>query len=346
MASQRILVWGAGAIGGTIGAHLVRAGGHDLLFVDRAHDHVEAMNRSGLAITGPIDAFQVPVHAVTPDAVEGTFGSILLCVKAQDTRAAAEQILPHLATNGHVVSLQNGLNEYVLSEVVGADRTVGAFVNFGADYMEPGVVLYGGRGAVVVGEIDGRLTGRAQALHRLLLEFDERAKLTPNIWGYLWSKLAYGALLFATALTNESIADCFALPKYRALFIALAREVAAVAVANGVRLEAFDGFDPQAFLAGATEDQANRSLDELVTHNRRSVKTHSGIWRDFAVRKRRTEGDAQLGPILRIAGERRAVAPITARLLELVKDVEEGRAQLGTALLDKLMDAMRVPVGR
>jgi 2-dehydropantoate 2-reductase len=229
---------------------------------------------------------------------------------------------------------------------VGADRTVGAFVNFGADYMEPGVALYGGRGAVVVGEIDGRLTGRAQALHRLLLQFDERAKLTPNIWGYLWSKLAYGALLFATALTNESIADCFALPKYRSLFIALAREVAAVATANGVHLEAFDGFDPQAFLAGASDDQANRSIDDLVTHNRRSAKTHSGIWRDFAVRKRRTEGDAQLGPILRIAGERGAVAPITARLLELVKDIEEGRAQLGTALLDRLMDAVPVPVGR
>jgi 2-dehydropantoate 2-reductase len=345
MASERILVWGAGAIGGTVGAHLVRAG-HDLLFVDRARDHVEAMNRSGLAITGPIDAFRVPVRAATPDAVEGAFGSILLCVKAQDTRAAAEQILPHLAANGHVVSLQNGLNEYVLSEVVGADRTVGAFVNFGADYMEPGVVLYGGRGAVVVGEIDGRLTGRAQALHRLLLQFDERAKLTPNIWGYLWSKLAYGALLFATALTNESIADCFALPKYRALFIALAREVAAVATANGVHLEAFDGFDPQAFLVRASDDQANRSIDDLVTHNRRSAKTHSGIWRDFAVRKRRTEGDAQLGPILRIARERGTVAPITARLLELVKDVEEGRAQLGTALLDKLMDATSVPVGR
>ena len=56
---------------------------------------------------------------------------------------------------------------------------------------------------MVVGELDGRTTPRIQNLHRLLLKFDDRAVLTANVWGYLWSKLAYGALLFATALTNE-----------------------------------------------------------------------------------------------------------------------------------------------
>ncbi len=110
-------------------------------------------------------------------------------------------------------------------------------------------MTYAGHGAVVVGELDGETTPRIQEIHRLLQIFDKKAVLTPNIWGYLWSKLAYGALLFATALTNESIADCLAEPKYRPVLIALAREVVTIATAAKIKLEPFDGFDPRAFAA-------------------------------------------------------------------------------------------------
>jgi len=132
-------------------------------------------------------------------------------------------LLPHLADGGYVVSAQNGLNELEIAAVVGAARTVGAFVNFGADYLEPGVIHCGGRGAVVVGEIDGQITSRATAIRDAWRALEPRAIVTPNIWGYLWGKEAYGAMLFATALTNESIADALALPAYRPLYIALAK---------------------------------------------------------------------------------------------------------------------------
>ena len=338
-AAPDIAVWGAGAIGGTVGAYLARAG-RDVVFIDRVADHVAAIQRDGLAITGPIAEFRVKAKAVTPAELQGPLSRVLLCVKAQDTRAAAQQIKPHLAPDGYIVSLQNGLNELAIAETVGVKRTVGAFINFGADYMKPGVVHYGGRGTVVVGEIDGTIQPRTEALHALLLQFDDRAKLTTNVWGYLWSKLAYGALLFATALTNESIADCFAMPRYRSTFIALAREVAAVALADGVTLEPFDGFDPRAFVAGATLAQAMRSIDDLVAFNRRSAKTHSGIWRDLAVRKRRTEAEAQLGQITRVAAERGVGAPITTRLLALIKSIEDGQAAQSTALLDALAETL------
>ena len=100
---------------------------------------------------------------------------------------------------------------------------------------------------MVVGEIDGRITPRAERLHALLSLFDDKAVLTPNIWGYLWGKLAYGAMLFATALTDDSMADCFAASDRRPLFTALAREILTVAHAAGIRPEAFDGFDPGAY---------------------------------------------------------------------------------------------------
>jgi 2-dehydropantoate 2-reductase len=295
----RFLVWGAGAIGGTLGAFLARAG-HDRL--------------------------------------TGSWDTIILATKAHHTAAAARALLPHLTPSGCVISAQNGLNELEIAKVVGEPRTVGAFVNFGADYMEPGVVFFGGRGTIRVGEAfgDHRISPRVTAIRDAWRALDERAAATENIWGYLWGKEAYGAMLFATALTNDSIADCLAHTEHRGLYIALAREILAVATARGVRPEAFDGFDPSAYLPNAPAGAAERSLDSLVAHNRKSAKTHTGIWRDLAVRKRPTEVDAQLGIIVTLGAECGVATPLTARLVELIHELERGERPMGRAALQAL----------
>ncbi|HXF63477.1 MAG TPA: 2-dehydropantoate 2-reductase, partial [Caldilineaceae bacterium] len=294
---MRVLIWGAGAIGGVIGAYLARAG-HDVTFVDRVAEHVEAIRTRGLRITGPIDEFSVKAPACTPEAVSGVWQTIVLAVKAQDTEAATQALAPHLAADGCVISAQNGLNELTIARIVGPERTIGAFVNFGADYHEPGVILYGGRGAVVLGEMDGAMTPRLAELHKLFQDFEPDAIQTDNIWGYLWGKMGYGAQLFITALTNESIADALAMRDYRGLYIAIAQEVMRIAQAKGITPLGFNGFDPNAFMPGADPQAIEASFDQMVAFNRRSAKTHSGIWRDLAVRKRRTEVDAQLSPIV------------------------------------------------
>jgi 2-dehydropantoate 2-reductase len=334
MTDDTILIWGAGAIGGTVGAYLRRAG-LPVLFVDRSAEHVAAMKQGGLTITGPIEEFQISAPASLPENATGRFKLVFLCVKAHDTAAAIEALAPHVAEDGCVVSLQNGLNEQVIAARIGEARTIGAFVNFGADYLSPGIVTYAGHGAVVVGELDGKTTPRIREIHRLLQIFDRKAVLTPNIWGFLWSKLAYGALLFATALTNESIADCLAEPKFRPVFIALAREVVTIATAAKIKLEPFDGFDPRAFLPNSGAAAA-ASLDALVAHNRRSAKSHSGIWRDLAVRKRKTEVEAQLGPISVTAEKLGMKAPLTRRTADLVHDIEDGRRALSWDTLAEL----------
>ncbi len=328
-------MWGAGAIGGTIGAYLARAG-HDVTLVDRDGDHVRAVNEGGLRIEGPIETFTARAPAFTASDVTGAWDTVLLCTKAQDTERAAAQLAPHVTPGGCVVSVQNGLNPLVLNETFGQARVLGSFVNFGADYLSPGTVHYAGRGAVVVGEQDGRLTERARTIHAALRDFDADAVLSDNVLGYLWSKLGYGALLFATAVTNDSIADALARPEDRAMYVALGREVMRVAVAHGMRPEAFNGFDPTAFLPGGTDLAANASMDDLVAFNRRSAKTHSGIWRDLAVRRRRTEVDAQLGWVVRFGREHGLPTPITARLVELIHELEDGRRELSRANLDEL----------
>ena len=143
-------------------------------------------------------------------------------------------------------------------------------------------------------------------------------------------------MLFATALTNESIADALALPAYRGLYIALAREILAVAEAQGVSPEGFDGFDPASYLPRAPSGAAARSLDDLVAFNRRSAKAHSGIWRDLAVRKRRTEVDAQLGIVVTLGHRAGVATALTARLVELIHDIENGVRPQSLDTLDAL----------
>jgi 2-dehydropantoate 2-reductase len=295
--SGPILIWGAGAIGGTLGAAFIRAG-HEVIFVDNAAEHVAAINANGLRIDGPIFQDTVKANAFIPRDLAGKFNCIFLCVKAHHTEAAAKALLPHVAEDGYVVSAQNGLNETVISKVIGEHRVIGCFVNFGADYLEPGVVHYSGHGAVVVGELDGKHTARIEQIYALMRDFEPKAVLTDNIWGYLWGKLIYGTLLFGTALTNDSIADVLANEHYRPILTKLALEVGSVANAKGVVPEAFDGFDPAAFAPIASTAETTRSFDEMVIHNRRSAKSHSGIWRDLAIRKRKTEVDAQVGPVV------------------------------------------------
>jgi 2-dehydropantoate 2-reductase len=337
--SEPILVWGAGAIGGTMGAYLVRAG-EAVLFVDSAADHVAAMCETGLAIEGPIEQFKVPVRAVLPEQVEGRFSRILLCVKAHHTETATRELLPHLAEGGYVASFQNGLNEFVIGEAIGIERVIGAFINFGADYMAPGRVLYGGRGACVLGELDGRQSARLQALHRLLRLFEPGATMTDDILGYLWGKLGYGALLFATAVTDDAIADVLAAGEYRPVLAATAREAMSVAEAKGIRPRGFNGFDPLAFAPGGSAEGVDASMAEMVAFNRRSAKSHSGIWRDLAVRRRKTEVDAQLGPVVAEGAALGVATPMTRRLIAMIHEIEDGRRRLDRANLLDLGEAL------
>ena len=234
------------------------------------------------------------------------------------------------------MSAQNGLNERVIAARIGEARTVGCFVNFGADWLGPGRVLFGNRAAVALGELDGAMTPRLRDLHALFQQVEPDAVATDNIWGYLWGKLGYGALLFATALTPASMADAMESPAHRSVYAALGREVMDVAAAEGVAPLGFNGFDPSAFATG-NRARVDSSIETMVSHNRRTAKTHSGIYRDLAVRKRKTEVDAQIGVIVDIAGKHGLETPALRLLRSLIHDIEAGRREQSMDLLDRMM---------
>lgn len=334
--TEPILIYGAGAIGGTIAAYWARAG-IDVLLVDIVPEHVEACRTTGLKITGPVEVFDVVVPAVQPDQLQGVFRRIVLAVKAQHTAEAVARLKPHLAEDGVVLSAQNGLNELEIARQLGTARVMGAFVNFGADWHGPGEIMFGNRGAVVVGEIDGGTRSRTRDMHELLKVFEPDAVLTENIWGYLWGKLGYGAMLFATATNSDSMADNFADPARFEVWRAIGAEVMAVTLARGIDPVGFNGFEPACFAPGVDPARVRQSVADLAEFNSRSAKSHSGIWRDLAVRKRRTEIDAQIAIIADLGAEVGVETPMIRRLVDLIHDIENGRREQSMATFNELV---------
>jgi 2-dehydropantoate 2-reductase len=333
-----ITIFGAGAIGGTTGAALARAG-HDVLLVDSHAPHVDAINRDGLTIERDGRATTTPMRAVSPGDLPPGLDLVMLAVKSHHTVEALAVLAPRVAAGGTVVSLQNGLSEELIARAVGPARTVGCLVNWAADWVGPGRILHGGHGAFVLGELDGRLTPRVRELAALLSAVEE-TPVTDNIWGYKWAKLIYGALLFGTAVVDAHVYEVVERsPGVQRALVGIVGEGLAVADKAGVRVEPFDEFDPAWYRAALAGDEGARAraMSAIAAHYRAHTKTKTGIWRDLAVRKRKTEVDGQLGVLVR-KGETFGIdMPLTRRLAELIRDLEEGRRRMDWANLDPLV---------
>jgi 2-dehydropantoate 2-reductase len=309
----KLTIIGAGAIGGTIGAHMFRAG-HDITLCDADEEYVAAIQRDGLHIEGPVNEFTVRIPAIMPSELPDSIGRAIVAVKSLHTASAAELLRDRLAPDGYVLTVQNGLTADILVGSLGEERVVSSFVNFGADVMGPGRVMQGNVGTFRVGEIEGgTITPRVRELAEAL----PYAEPTDNVLGYLWGKEAYGAMLYAGAVSDLPIADTLDRPQYRPLMVAIANEVLAQAP---VRVESFDGFVP---------DDLDASLDRLALFNRLSAKSHSGIYRDLVVRKRKTEVDQV---------HRDIQGPIFDKVVEMIHDIEEGRRICEVANLDELAE--------
>ena len=335
---MHITVWGAGAIGGITGGALTRAG-HDVLLVDAHEAHVAALKRDGLTVEDVRGNWRVSVKAATPAEVRGPLGLILLAVKAQSTPDAMDQVVPHLTDASVVVSVQNGLSEELIAERIGAARTVGCLVNWAADWIAPGRIQFGGPGSFLVGELDGAMTPRVRDLADLL-SVVMPSGTTDNIWGCLWAKTCYAALLFGTALTDETIYDVVERPfPTQRMLVLLVAEAMAVAEASGVRLVAFDEYDPALYRKGMAGDAAavSEAMAAVSRFYRRHTKVKTGIWRDLVVRKRKTEVDSQIGAVA-ARGRRLGVpTPLLDRVVTMIHELEDGRRGMSWANLDELV---------
>lgn len=341
---MKITIVGAGAIGGVIGAYLVK-GGIDVTFLDVAEDHIRKMQSDGLTIQGNVDAFTVPVKAFTLDEFvtkNEKLDAVFLCVKAQHTKAAVKSFKHMLDEKSCVVSFQNGLCEQEIAEEIGYERTIGCFVNLFADYQEPGVIQYGGVGSVYIGELDGVVSERVTEIVSCLSLWG-KAKATQNILGYLWGKIGYGAVLTATAVTNETIADVLDSVKYRKMLLHIATEIFKVAESQGVTPEGFDDWEPS-LIYPERSDQLNEQLDKLVKRLRGYTKTRTGIWRDLAVRKRKTEVPNQLLPVIDEGEKQGFDMTLTKLIVKMIQEIENGERQMSIENLDELLSVFEYQI--
>jgi 2-dehydropantoate 2-reductase len=336
-------VIGAGAIGGTVGAYLARAE-KPVLFVDAVRDHVDAINNFGLTVSAPHETISVPARAVLPEDLNEPLDVVLLAVGSADTRKALERVVPLLSPDGYVVSLQNGLNEASIASIVGSRRTVGAFINFSAEYLEPGHVRYYGHGPFFIGELDGRITPRLHSLKKELRSWGE-VELTDNIHGYLWTKFGYLNMLFAASLVEEDQANVF--DSYRTLMVALGSEFYELALLEGIEMPSVNGIAPKRYVPVEKREwiELNESLDEMIEYMRIHQKPRSPLVGSLKSRKHPREVYYVFQEAFNIAKRHRKEMALSHRLCDLIRDVEEGRRKQGRHNLNEL-DALRQSQGQ
>lgn len=331
---MRITIIGAGAIGGTVGAYLTAAG-HDALLVDSVPEHVAAMNERGLRISGIRGDRLFSVSACAPEQLRRPLDFVILAVKAQATSAALGPLVPLLAADAFVVSMQNGICEEEIAALVGAERTLGCLVYYAADYQEPGHIQLASEHELYYGELDGRITPRLRLVTDTLAAFMP-AVPTDNIWGWKWTKMAFVSVYFAGALLDIPFHETLQRREYRPAFAAVVAEVVRVAHALGHdRLKRYHTFEPALFAHGLTPE-ADAVFDTMARQNPRSLKVFSGMQRDLMVRKRRTEIDETVGLVVRKARQLGIPVPLHEEIWRQIREIEDGARPMGWRNLEEL----------
>ncbi|MFC7019489.1 MULTISPECIES: 2-dehydropantoate 2-reductase [Haloarcula] len=262
-------VFGAGGVGGYLGARLADAG-HEVNLIARGA-HLEALRRDGLVLESVAGDTTVDLSATDDPSDIGPVDVVLFCVKAQDTREAATELDPLLGDDTAVVSLQNGVdNERWLAEAVGESHVVGGVAYIFSTIASPGVVEHtGGPARFVYGELDGERTDRIEALDAALGEcVGVDAVLADDIHVELWRKFAFicaqSGMTAATRLPVGAIRETDA---SWTMYRRIVEEVCAVARAEGVALPD-DTVDEWLDFARDLDADSSSSLHYDLTHEK------------------------------------------------------------------------------
>jgi 2-dehydropantoate 2-reductase len=334
---MRYLVVGAGGIGGSLAAAL-SLGDADVVLAESDPEHLAAIREHGLIVEEPDrDPFAV-LETVGPADLAGSFDAVLLAVKSRDTSAALTRIAPLLKPESVVVSLQNGLNEYEIAATVGTERTIGALVDFAAALVSPGRIKPLVAGEVVLGELAGPVTLRLERFAADLGAYFP-VRLTDNVWGHLWGKVAFGSIMFMNVLSGLPQRD--AIGTYPHLAVELASELLEVAAKLGVEPCFVDGMDPEIFLARATVPWAD--LRACLTHIQERVEPTpmTGMWRDIKLWGRSTEVDHMIGTAINLGTGVGCPCSLNRSLVAMVHEIEGGRRDMSPANLDELEALLR-----
>jgi 2-dehydropantoate 2-reductase len=264
-----IVIVGAGGVGGYFGARLARAGERVMLVARGAH--LAAIRRDGLRVRSSVEGeFTVKVDATDTLAGRPPADVVLLCVKAYDTDAALDAAAPVVGPDTAVLSLQNGVDHAErIAARLGPGSALGGAAYVFAVIEAPGVIAHRFAGRIALGELDGRVTPRAERLRDALARAGIPGELTTDIRRVLWEKYLFiGAQAGVTALTRCPTGVVRAVPETWALYRTILEELAAVGRAAGVALRP-DAVDAIMAQAERLAPETTSSLADDLARGRR-----------------------------------------------------------------------------
>ena len=236
---MRIAIMRSGGTGGYFGALLARAG-EDVAFIARGA-HLDSIRDNGLTVkTSYGGDFTIEAKATDNPAEIGLVDLVLFCVKAYDTAAAAEVIRPMIGPETAVLSVQNGIdNQERIANIVGPGHVIGATARVSSVIERPGVIAHQAvpGGMITLGELDGRMSRRAEDLLATFKNAGIDAEISSGIQATLWQKfIGICGVSGLSTLTQLPMGPIMACPETRELFRRTMEEVEAVARAKGIGL--------------------------------------------------------------------------------------------------------------
>ena len=333
---QRVLIIGAGAIGGTLGALLSRAG-IDVTFLTRTEEAAAEIRGRGLTVSGVRGTLSAQPRAVAgPASPEGPFHAVLVAVKAYDLAGAVGPLVPSIPADCPVVSLQNGICLDELEALVGPHRAVGCVVGWGATLRGASEMELTSEGELVIGCRSAAGASRLAALQELLsLAFP--TEVSSDILADLYSKLIINSCITTVgALCGQRLGWMLGRRSCRRIFIGIMQEGMVVAHAARLSVPAYAGrLDYEAFVHGSGPLAVARRHLVLRIMGTKYRRLKSSSLQSLE-RGRPTEVDSFNGYIARRARDLGVAAPLNERLVTMVHEIEQGRRAISPANLEGL----------
>jgi 2-dehydropantoate 2-reductase len=234
--------------------------------------------------------------------------------------------MPHLADDGLLVSMQNGINPPLLEERVGPDRTIGMAIRMGSRRIAPGRLQTATRGHLYIGHLHGRTTPQLESFNALLNSVME-TEISDNILGVLWSKLTYTCLGYYGSLADASLAVSCAAEEDRKVLTKFFGEVVTVGAALGVRWIPLAEYNPPDFHPSHPFQRRLAAVNQFA----RSWKPddRKGPLRQIQAGIK-TEVDFTLAYVVREGAKLNIPTPLCKAVLTMVHELEMGRRELST----------------
>lgn len=316
---RKIVIVGAGAVGGTTAAMLVRKE-FDVTLVCKYPELASLASREGMHIHGMGKAMRVPVPSVVSTGeIDGPADLVFLATKAMDMEQAAREVLPLLHPESKVISMQNGIMEPELEKIVGKERTVGCVVGFGATMLGYGDIEITSSGEMWLGYPDRPADDVLQEIGSIL----NHVATTHTVDGILpvrYAKLIINSCTSTLGvITGMELGSILKKRKARLTFLQVGREAIRVADAMGLQVPAYDGKIRFRTILGAPAPLQHLAIRLIGIRYRKLKSTNLQSLERGGV----TEIEFLNGYIVKQGAALQIPTPVNRKLLEMVREIEE-----------------------